>query len=198
MSDSSSRWPWRHLFTDRNLVTEQELTDVSDPGNTPLASPYRYGTPSLQSRSRSRSPSPQPGTSSPRSPSPIVELRRSGRLKKAQKNSSVGTSSSTSKKKKSKKKSKRRTSLSSVSSTRSISPPPSPAPQQQQQQQQPLYKMQHVVDGNLITFVSDRPFVNNRLPKRGCQYLLQSCTQRILTPREKKDRDAVVNIRRRN
>ena len=90
-----------------------------------------------------------------------------------------------SKKKKHRKRLRSLSSSSSDSLIRSHSPPR-------------LYKLKHRVDGNLITFLSDRPFTNNKPTKRQCQYLLEGCTKRILTKRDKKNRNVKVIMKKRN
>lgn len=155
---------------------EQEEEDVLARSRSNSAKRKRSPKPGFRRSSRLRNKKKTANTKS-RSPSPSS----SGRVSLA----------SQSRKKTNKRRKRSRSSSSGGSRSPSRSRSQSPSPDG-------LYTLLHKVNGSVIKFISNVPFVNNKLPKKACRYFTKSCMERILTKRDKKKKNVTVLLKKIN
>lgn len=153
------------------------------------------------SKSRSVSPSPQPNFSGFRRLKSKKKTANS-KSRSVSPSSSIGKVSTASenreKAKKRRKKSRSSSASSSSSSSSSISSRSSSTDPLQDIISNGFYTLKHKVNGNVIKFISNIPFTNNKLPKKACRYFTKSCMQRILTKRDKKKKNVTVLLKKIN
>lgn len=152
---------------------------------------------------KKRSPSPQPGPSSFRRSSRLRNKKKTANSKPRSASPSPSTgnvSTASENREKSKSKKKRKRSQSSSSSVSGSDVSRSSSTNRLTPLDTPLgwHTLLHRVNGNIIRFLSNVPFVNNKPSKKACRYFTKSCMQRILTNRDKKDKNVTVLIKKIN